>query len=142
MPFSSGHNDRLIIFKVLAWYALSDKEQGKILSCESELMLRSYLNGVFHAAAYLWKSVVPVNARAVFQRDVFHSATVFQKLQSRLSMTLGQRIFDKYVFIHIFIYYSIFLLFYISIIFIIFYILAVGATRNTSHDTSALLPFL
>ncbi len=40
-----------------------------------------------------------VEARSVFQRIVFHLATtVSEKSQKHFGMTIGQRIFDKYVF--------------------------------------------
>ncbi len=91
----SGHNDRLVIFRAAAWYALTEEELEEIMSCESEPMLKSYLNGVFRAAFRLWKYVMPVQARAVFQTEVFHPATVNPKLQSHLGMTIVQQIFDN-----------------------------------------------
>ena len=49
------------------------------------------------AAGRLWKYGMPVEARSVFQTDVFHPATVSEKLQNHLGLTPTQRIFDKYV---------------------------------------------
>ena len=43
------------------------------------------------------KYVMPVAARLVFQKDVFHPATVSAKLQSHLGFSLFERIFDKYI---------------------------------------------
>ena len=91
----------MIIFKAAAWYALTDEELQEILSCDSEPMLKAYVLGVFRAACRLWKFVMPVEARLVFQNEVFHPSTVSQKLQGHLGMTIGQRIFDKYVSLHI-----------------------------------------
>ena len=67
------------------------------MSCDNELTLKAYIVGVMRAACRLWKFVMPVDAKAVFQREVFHPATVSAKLQSHLGMTIVQRIFDKYV---------------------------------------------
>ncbi len=96
----SCYTDRLVILKAAAWNALSEDELEEILSCESEPMLRCYLNGVFRAAGRLWKYFIRVQARDVFQKEFFHPATVNPKLQSHLGMTIGQRIFDKYDSIH------------------------------------------
>jgi hypothetical protein len=84
----------LIVFKSAAWYCLTEDELDEILSCESEPMLKSYLSGLFRAAARLWKFVMPIDARSVFQTQVFHPAKVSAKLQSHLGMTTAQRIFD------------------------------------------------
>jgi hypothetical protein len=65
----SGHNDRFGIFRAAAWYALTEEELEEITSCESEPMLRSYINGVFRAAFRLWKYIMPVQARTVFQTE-------------------------------------------------------------------------
>ena len=93
----AGHNDRMIIFKSAAYYALSDEDLEEILSCDNEPVIRAYIIGLFRAAGRLWKYCMPVEARSVFQTDVFHPATVSEKLQKHLGLTLSQRIFDKYV---------------------------------------------
>ena len=67
------------------------------MSFESEPVLKAYMIGVFRAASRLWKFVMPVEARAVFQNDVFHPATVSPTLQAHLGLSLSQRIFYKYV---------------------------------------------
>ena len=88
--FGTGHTQRLLVFdlKSAAWYCLTEDELDEILSCESEPMLRSYLAGLFRATACLWKFVMPIDARGVFQTKVFHPAKVSSKLQSHLGMTL------------------------------------------------------
>ncbi len=87
----------MIMFKSAAYYALSDENFSEILSCESEPVLKAYNSGLFRAACRLWKFVMPVEAKAVFQADVFHPASVSAKLQAQLGFTMAQRIFDKYV---------------------------------------------
>jgi hypothetical protein len=105
----AGHSDRMIIFKSAAYYALIDDELEEILSCDNEPVFRAYVGGLFRAACRLWKFVMPVEARAVFQNDVFHPATVDPKLQAYLGLSLEKRIFDKYVaFIFEFVIYNIF----------------------------------
>ena len=101
-PFA-GHSDRMIIFKSSAYYALSDEDLEEIfkLSCDNEPVLRAYILGVVRDACRLWKYGMPVEARSVFQTDVFHPATVSDKLQTHLGLTPAQRIFDKYVVLHI-----------------------------------------
>jgi hypothetical protein len=56
--------------------------------------------------------VMPVEAKAVLQNDVFHPATVNPKLQAHLGLRLEKRIFDKYVgFIFEYVIYNILNLF-------------------------------
>ena len=98
-PFA-GHSDRMVIFKSAA-YALSDEDLEEILSCDNEPVLRAYILGVFRAACRLWKYGMPVEARSVFQADGFHPATVSDKLQNHLGLQPVQRIFEKYVVLHI-----------------------------------------
>ena len=93
----AGHSDRMIILKSAAYYALIDEELEEILSCDNEPVLRAYVAGLFLPACRLWKFVMPVEARAVFQNDVFHPATVDPKLQAHLGLSPEKRIFDKYV---------------------------------------------
>jgi hypothetical protein len=99
-PFA-GHRDRIIIFKSAAYYALSDDDLDEIMSCDNEPVLRAYMLGLFRAAGRLWKYGMPVKARSVFQTDVFHPATVSDKLQNHLGLQPVQRIFEKYVVLHI-----------------------------------------
>jgi hypothetical protein len=40
---------------------------------------------------------MPVEAKAVFQNDIFHPAIVNPKLQAHLGLSLEKRIFYKYV---------------------------------------------
>jgi hypothetical protein len=63
----AGHSDRLSIFKSAAIYALSNEELEEILSCESEPVLKAFIH--VRAACCLWKFVMPVDARAVFQNE-------------------------------------------------------------------------
>jgi hypothetical protein len=93
----AGHNDSIIIFESAAYYALTNEELEKILPCKSEPVLKAYLAGLFRAACRLWKFIMPVEDKAVFQSDVFHPATVNPKLQAHLGLTPERRIFDKYV---------------------------------------------
>ena len=97
----AGHTDRWIIFKSAAYYALSDEDLDEIMACDNEAVLRAYLIGLFRAASRLWKFGMPVEARSVFQNDVFHPATVSETLQAHLGLTPVQRIFDNYVVLHI-----------------------------------------
>ena len=98
---SAGHSDRMNIYKSAAYYALSDEDLEEILSCDNEPVLRAYILGIFRAACRLWKYGMPVEARSVFQTEVFHPATVSDKLQTHLGLQPVQRIFEKYVVLHI-----------------------------------------
>ncbi len=69
-PFA-GHSDHLTIFKSAVYYALSDEELKEILSCDSEPVLKAHVHCLFLVACSLWKIVMPVEASAVFQNDVF-----------------------------------------------------------------------
>ena len=91
----AGHSDRLNIFKSAAFYALSDEELEEIVSCKNEPVLKAYMHGLFRAACRLWKCIMPVDARAVFQNDVFHPASVSPTLQLHLGLNMAERIFDK-----------------------------------------------
>ena len=102
----------MIILKSAAYYALIDEELEEILSCDNEPVLRAYVAGLFRAACRLWKFVMPVEARAVFQNDVFHPATVVPNLQAHLGLSLEKRIFDKYVgFVFEYVIYNIYNIF-------------------------------
>ncbi len=80
-PFA-GYSDSMVILKSAAYYALSDEELEEILSCNNEPVMKAYIHGLFLAACRLWKFVIPVDAKAVFQTDVFHvhPASVSPKL--------------------------------------------------------------
>ncbi len=93
----AGHSDRMIILKSAAYYALSHEELEESLSCHSDPVLKAYMHGLFRAACRLWKFVIPVEAKAVYQNDVFHSVTVNPTQQAHLGLALVRRIFDKYV---------------------------------------------
>ena len=84
----------MIIFKSSAYYALSDEDLEEIfkLSCDNEPVLRAYILGVSRAAGRLWKNGMPIEARSVFQTDVFHPATVSEKLQKHLGLNPVQSI--------------------------------------------------
>jgi len=97
IPPLTGHSDRIIVLKSAAYYALIDEELEEILSCDNEPVLKAYVVGLFRAASRLWKFVMPVEAKAIFQNEVFHPATVDPKLQAHLGLSLEKRIFDKYV---------------------------------------------
>jgi hypothetical protein len=58
---------------------------------------KAYVVGLFRAACRLWKFVMPVEAKAVFQNDGFHPATVNPNLQAHLGLSLEKFIFDKHV---------------------------------------------
>ena len=121
----------MVIFKSAAYYALSDEELEEILSCDNEPTMKAYIHGLFRAACRLWKFVMPVDAKAVFQTDVFHPATVSPKLQNHLGLTLAQCIFDKYVVVicEYFAYFT----------YLTYFTYSVGLARATS--TSALRRF-
>ena len=104
----AGHTDRLHILKSAAFYALTEEELEEILACDSEPVLKACVMGVFRAAVRLWKFVMPVAAKEVFQTKVFHPATVSPVLQAHLGLTLSERIFDKYVLIMLVDIYCIF----------------------------------
>ena len=119
------------IFKSAAFYALTDEELEEILACDSEPVLKAYVLGVFRAAIRLWKFMIPVAAKEVFQTKVFHPATVSPVLQSHLGLTLAERIFDKYVLIMLSDLYCIFG---------IFDIFSVGQARATSTSAPRRYP--
>ncbi len=87
----------MIIYKSAAYYALTNEELEEILSCNNEPVLIAYVVGLLRAACRLWKYVMPVEAKAVFQNEVFHPTTVNPKLQAHLGLSLEKCIFDKYV---------------------------------------------
>jgi hypothetical protein len=76
----AGHSDCLLVFKAAVWYALIDEELDEILSCCSESVFKAYLECLFSAGCRLWKFIMPVEARSVFQRTVFHPTTVSEKM--------------------------------------------------------------
>jgi hypothetical protein len=99
----------MIILKSAAYYALTNEELEEILSCNNEPVLKAYLVGLFRAACRLWKYVMPVEAKAVFQNEVFHPETLNPKLQAHLGSSFEKCIFDKYVgFIFEYVIYDIF----------------------------------
>jgi hypothetical protein len=53
-----------------------------MLSLDNEPVLKAYVIGLFQPACRpsLWKFVMPVEAKVVFQNNVFHPATVNLKL--------------------------------------------------------------
>ncbi len=118
----------MIIFKSTAYYALSDEDLEEILSCDNEPTMKAYIHGLFRAACRLWKFVMPVDAKTVFQTDVFDPATVSSTLQNHLGLTPAQRIFDKYV--------SIFCIYGAYFSYFTYFTYSVGLARTTS--TSAL----
>ena len=131
LVLGSDHTNRLHILKSAAFYALTEEELEEILACDSEPVLKAYVMGVFRAAVRLWKFVMPVAAKDVFQTKVFHPATVSPVLQSHLGLTLAERIFDKYVLI---------MLSDIYCIFDIFDIFSVGQARATSTSAPRRFP--
>lgn len=127
IPPLTGHSDRIIVLKSAAYYALIDEELEEILSCDNEPVLKAYVVGLFRAASRLWKFVMPVEAKAIFQNDVFHPATVDPKLQAHLGLSLEKRIFDKYVdFIFEYVSYSTYLTYFA------YFAYSVGLARVTS----------
>jgi hypothetical protein len=86
-----------MILKSAAFYALSNEDLEDILSCENEAVQKAYLLGMLRAACRLWNYVMPVDAKSVFQTEVFHPPNVSPKLQAHFGLTLVQRIFDKYI---------------------------------------------
>ena len=80
----------MIVFKSAAYNALSDEDLSEIVSCESEPVLKACISGLFRAACRLWKFVMPVEARAVFQANYFPPpASVSPKLQAHLGFTMA-----------------------------------------------------
>ena len=59
---------------------------------ESEPVLKAYVAGLIRAACRLWRFVMPAEAKAVFQNDVFHPVTVNPHLQAHLGLTFEKRI--------------------------------------------------
>jgi hypothetical protein len=67
----------MAIFNADAWYSLTDEELEETLSCCKILILKAhYIDGRFRAAMRLWKLSMPKEARVVFQKEVFHPASV------------------------------------------------------------------
>ncbi len=91
---SSGYDDRMAIYKAVAWYSLTDEELPEILAFSDIPVLTAYIDGVFRAAVRLWKFIMPRKAKDFFQMEVFHLASLDPNLQKHLGMTSGQRIFD------------------------------------------------
>jgi hypothetical protein len=77
----ADHSNSLIPFKPATYYALSDDELDEIVSCKDKPLMKAYMLGWFLAACSLLKHVMPGDAKAVFQTEVFHPATVSPKLQ-------------------------------------------------------------
>jgi hypothetical protein len=84
----------LAILKSAAWYSLTEEELDEILSCNDQPVLEGYVNNLFKSAVRLWKFVMPVESREVFQTEVFHPASASEELQNHLGMTMTQRLFD------------------------------------------------
>ena len=126
IPPLTGHSDCVTVLKSAAYYALIDEEL-EILSCDNEPVLKAYVVGLFRAASRLWKFGMPVEAKVIFQNDVFHPATVDPKLQAHLGLSLEKRIFDKYVdFIFEYVSYSTYLTYFA------YFAYSVGLARVTS----------
>ncbi len=54
----------------------------------------NYANNLLKSAVSLWKFVMPVESREVFQTKVFHPASASEELQNHLGMTMTQWLFD------------------------------------------------
>ncbi len=91
----------MAVLKSAAWYALTDKELDEILSCSELPVLEAYLETLFRAAMRLWKVKMPIEAKDVFQTQVFHPASATEDIQKHLGMTMTQRLFDMYDSFHI-----------------------------------------
>jgi hypothetical protein len=52
--------------------------------------LEGYVNNLFKSAMRLWKLVMPVESREVFQTEVFHQASASEVIQKHLGMTMTQ----------------------------------------------------
>ncbi len=68
----------------MAWYSLTEEEVDEILSCDDQPVLEGYVNNLFKSAVCLWKIVMPVESREVFQTEVFHPASASEELQKHL----------------------------------------------------------
>jgi hypothetical protein len=125
----------MIILKSAAYYVLTDEELEEILSCDNEPDLKAYVVDLFRAACRLWKFVMPVEAKAVFQNEVFHPATVDPKLQAHLGLSLEKSIFDRYVgFIFECLSYIAYLTYFANCVY------SVGLARATSTSALRRLP--
>jgi hypothetical protein len=76
----------LAILKSAAWYTLTEEELDEILSCYDQPFLEGYVNNLFESAVRLWKFVMPVESKEVFQTEVFHPASASEELQKHLGM--------------------------------------------------------
>ncbi len=72
------------------------EEVDEILSCKDQPVLEAYMDTLFRAAVRLWKFVMPVESREVFQTQVFHPASASEELQRHLGMTRDQRLLEMY----------------------------------------------
>ena len=84
----------MAILKSAAWYSLTEEELDQILSCNDQPVLEGYVYNLFKSAVRLWKFVMPVESREVFQTEVFHPASASEELQKHLGMTMTQQLFD------------------------------------------------
>ncbi len=66
----------------------------EILSRNDQPVLEGYVYNLFKSAVRLWKYVMPVESREVFQTEVFHPALASEELQKHLGMTMTERLFD------------------------------------------------
>ncbi len=90
----TGHAYRLAILKSAAWYSLTEEELDEILLCNDQPVLEGYVNNLFKSAVRLWKCVMPVESRKVFQTKIFHPAFASEELQKHLGVTMTQLLFD------------------------------------------------
>ncbi len=91
----------MALLKSAAWNALTDEELDEILSCSELPVLEAYLENLFRAALRLWKFKMLIEAKDVFQTQVFHPVSATEDLQKHLGMTMTQRLCDMYDSFHI-----------------------------------------
>jgi hypothetical protein len=83
----------LAILKSAAWYSLTEEELDEILSCNDQPVLEGYAYNLFKSAVRLWKFVMPVQLREIFQTEDFYPASASEELQKHLGMTMTQLLF-------------------------------------------------
>ena len=97
---TSGHADRLRIFRSAAYYCLDEADLEEILDTKPSA-LQLYLKGIFQAACRVLCYELSVAARNHFELNVFKPVIKNAEIQEHLSLGIGPSVFDQYVFAYI-----------------------------------------
>ena len=89
-----GHEERVILLKSAAHYALIEEELEEILQTPEDV-LRVYLKALLLTGLYKVKSSLPVVAREYFQAHVFCPVRKNAEIQEHLGLGMGESILDQ-----------------------------------------------